>query len=336
MYDLETRRVAEEINGRGAARVLIQLPDGLRPRGLTLARELENLTEAEILLSGDSCYGACDLATVQAEALGADLLIHYGHSDMGVDSSVPVVYVEARVDCDPEALLKRALPLMEGWSEIGLAATVQHVHLLGETARALERRGKTPIVGGGKGRTPHDGQVLGCDYATALDVADGVDGFLFMGAGRFHPLGLAAATGKPVVVANPYTSAVERLDEREVMRLAMRRMAAITAAKKAERFAIIVSTKPGQLQLSTARSLRGRLQAKGKTASIICLDEVSSLKLGNFTEAQAFVNTACPRIAVDGLPDTVQPVLTPVEAEVMLGERRWEETWGRRYFEHGA
>jgi 2-(3-amino-3-carboxypropyl)histidine synthase len=332
MYDLETQHVADEINRRDAARALVQLPDGLRPQALTLAKELETLTDAEILLSGDSCYGACDLATRQAEALGADLLIHYGHSGMNVKSNVPVIYVEVRVDFDPEALLERALPLMEEWKKIGLAATVQHVHRLRETARALETHGKTPITGKGAGRTPHDGQILGCNYATAETIADEVDGFLFIGAGRFHPLGLAATTGKPIVVANPYLSTAEKLEESEIMRLAMRRMAAITAAKEVERYAIIVSTKPGQFQLSTARSLRDRLKKKGKAAAIICLDEISSLKLGNFTEAQAFIDTACPRIAIDGLPDTTQPILTTVEAEIMLEERRWEETWGRQYF----
>jgi len=332
MYNLETRRAADEINRRGASRVLIQLPDGLRPQALTLAQELGELTNAEILLSGDSCYGACDLATRQADALDADLLVHYGHSAMMAETRIPVVYIEAGVDYDPETLLEKALPLTEGWERIGLAATVQHVHRLGETAQALERHGKTPLMGRGTGRTPHDGQVLGCDYTTALTIADGVDGFLFIGAGRFHPLGLAAATGKPVVMANPYTSTARKLGEREVMRLAMRRMAAITAAKEAERIGVIVSTKPGQLQLSMARSIRDRLRKKGKEAAIICLDEVTPLKLGNFTEAQAFINTACPRIAVDGLPDTAQPILTTVEAEIMLEERRWEEVWGRTYF----
>lgn len=333
MYELETQRAADEIKRHGAARVLIQLPDGLRPRALALAEELENMTGAEMFISGDSCYGACDLATRQAEILGADLIIHYGHSRMEAEQSVPTIYIEARVDYDPEALLSCALPLMEEWRRIGLTATVQHVHRLEETARALERLGKTPILGKGTGRTPHDGQVLGCDYATARSIAYWVDGFLFIGAGRFHPLGLAAATGKPVVMADPYTSTAERLSDDDVMGLAKRRMAAITAANDAERFAIVVSTKPGQLQLSAAKSLRDRLREKGKTAAIICLDEVSALKLGNFTSAQAFVDTACPRIALDGLLDTNHPILTTTEAEIMLGERRWEDTWGSHYLD---
>lgn len=332
MYDLETERVAAEIRERGARRVLIQLPDGLRPTALTLAETLTSLTGAETLISGDSCYGACDMALSQAEAIDADLIVHYGHNMMLEDTGTPVLYVEARMDFGVQPLVDEALPLIGGWEKIGLTATVQHVHKLGEVAEALRSAGLNPLIGTGGGSTPHDGQILGCDYHTALETVEGADGYLFIGAGRFHPLGLALTTGKPVVVANPYNKSVEEIGSEEVKRLAMRRMAAITAAREATTYGVIVSLKPGQLQLETAMSLRHRLTRDGKKAAIICLDEVGSLQLENFTEAEAFINTACPRIAVDGLADVKRPILTANEALVVLGEKRWEEIWGRRYF----
>ena len=97
MYDLETERVAEEITRRGVKKVLIQLPDGLRPKAFTLAENLDRLTDAEILLSGDSCYGSCDVALNQAEAIGADLIVHYGHSRMMEDNDTPILYIEAKM-----------------------------------------------------------------------------------------------------------------------------------------------------------------------------------------------------------------------------------------------
>ena len=332
MYDLETERVAEEITRRGAKRVLVQLPDGLRPKAFTLAEKLNHLAGAEILLSGDSCYGACDVALTQADAVGADLIVHYGHSRMMKDTDTPVLYIEAEMHYDAETLIKKALPLVEGWDKIGLAATVQHAHKLGEIAESLRRKGLTPMIGPGRGRTPHDGQVLGCDYHTAQSIAENAEGYLFIGAGRFHPLGLALATGKPVVVADPYLSSVEELSEQDVRRLAMRRMAAITAAGGADRYGVIVSLKPGQFQLDTAAYLRDRLREEGKKATVICLEEVGSLQLGDFSEAEAFISTACPRIAIDGVADLNRPILTVTEALVMLDEKRWEEVWGGPYF----
>ncbi len=332
MYDLEPERVAKEIKKREAKRVLIQLPDGLRPAAFALAETLTTLTDAEILLSGDSCYGACDVALSQAEAVDADIIVHYGHSRMLEETGTPVLYVEARMDFEVEPLIEKALPLIKGWEKIGLTATVQHVHKLGEVAEGLKRAGLEPIIGPGGGMTPHDGQILGCDYHTALNTVEDAGGYLFIGAGRFHPLGLALTTGKPIVVANPYNLSVDKISEEEVKRLAMRRMAAITAARDASRYGVIVGLKPGQLQLEAATSLRDRFIGSGKKAAIICLDEVGSTQLGNFTEAEAFISTACPRIAVDGVADVNRPILTTAEALVMLGEKRWEEIWGRGYF----
>ena len=332
MYDLETEGAADEIRRLNARRVLVQLPDGLRPGGLTLAKELGQLTGAEVILSGDSCYGACDLALTQADAVGADLIIHYGHSPMLQAPGTPVLYIEARGDFDAEALIAQARPHVKDWATIGLTATVQHVHKLEEVAECLRKAGHDALIGKAGGRVAHDGQILGCDYTTAQNIKDSVDGYLYIGAGVFHPIGLSIATGRPVVKANPYTMTAEPLDDRQVTRTAMKRMAAIEAAKGATRFAVIVSLKPGQLQLEAALAIQRRLEKAGKEATVIVLNEVGPIQLGNFTEAEAFVETACPRIALDGIADIKKPVLTPAEALVALGEMRWEELWGRNYF----
>jgi len=331
LYSLEIERVSKEISKRSANRVLLQLPDGLRAQAFKLAGTLKERTGAEVLISGDSCYGACDVAISQAKAVQADLIIHYGHSQMIPETPSPVFYVEARADFDLSPLLDRTMPLIEDWKAVGLAATVQHVHQLGEVAEELRHRQITAVIGKGGGSTPHDGQVLGCDYGSARAVSDLVDGFLFIGGGSFHPLGLALATGKTVVAADPYMSSVASFGENEIRRLAMKRMAAITAAKGAKRFGVLVSLKPGQYDLSTAEIVCTELEKQGREAAIICLDDVRPEALTNFSEADAFIDTACPRIAIDGVGDIRKPILTVQEAYVLLGERRWEEVWGRSY-----
>lgn len=331
MYDLETKRVSDEIAKLRAKRVLIQLPDGLRPQAFDLVSDLRRRTGAEILLVGDSCYGACDIAIRQAEALGVDLLVHYGHSEMLPRTHIHIIYVEAKVNIEADPLVEKALPLMEGWQRVGLATTVQHVHKLDAVKDALDRRGIRAMIGSGKRKTRYDGQILGCDYSSAQAIRGEVDGFLFIGGGEFHPLGLALATGKPVVSTDPYLLTATAIGEVELRRMAMRRMAAITAAKNARRFGIIVSLKPGQFELLAAGYLRDGFEKRGKEAAIICLDEVRPEVLNNFSEAEAFIDTACPRIALDGIGDIHRPILTLQEASVLLGEKGWEEVWGASY-----
>lgn len=332
MYDLETPRVAQEIINRKAKRVLIQLPDGLRPRAFQLTCVLRSLTNAEILLSGDSCYGACDLAVNAADSLDADLIVHYGHSDIFVKTSIPIIYVDARVEYPVEEILETVLSFINDWKVVGLTTTIQHAKQLPEVTETLKKADKIPVLGKSVSGT-YEGQILGCDYTAAQAIANQVDGFLFIGAGRFHPLGLASSTGKPVVLVNPYLQTASVLDEKEVMLFAKRRMAAINAAKAASKIGIVVSTKPGQFQLQIAKELRDKLASQGKEAELIVLDEVTAIKLRNFTEAEAFISTACPRIAIDGLADLENPFLSILEAEIMLGNKRWEKSWGISYIE---
>jgi len=333
LYHLELERVIREIRGRGAKRVLLQLPDGLRPLAFQVVKALRAGTGAQVYLGGDSCYGACDLALNQARGLSADLIVHYGHSSMAVEAGFPVIYVHAEVDLDAEALVEEAAPHLSRWRSIGLATTVQHVHMVGEIADKLREKGFDVHVGGGSGKTPHPSQILGCSYGNAQEVAGDVEAFLYVGGGEFHPKGLVMSTGKPVVVANPFNATVRLMTEDDLMGLAKRRVAQIAAAKTAERIGVLVSSKPGQRATAVAETLRARFEEKGREAVIIYLDEVRAEHLNNFVEAHAFIDTACPRLAVDGVGGVDRPILTVREAEVVLGERRWEDLWGDGYLE---
>src|SRR3989337_1233945 len=95
IFDFEIERLKEEITKRGAKRVLFQLPEGLKTKGLCLPSTAKKLGPVAIV-SADPCYGACDLAFQEAESLGADLLVHYGHSEITPGHRVPTIYIEAR------------------------------------------------------------------------------------------------------------------------------------------------------------------------------------------------------------------------------------------------
>ncbi len=330
MHNLDLERVIQEIKEHAASIVLLQLPDGLRNTAFTLAQTLNENTGAEIIISGDSCYGACDLALTQAEIVNADLIVHYGHSPM-IESKTPVLYVEAAYDFNAVTLAEKAFPLVRDWGRVGLTTTLQHVHLLQEVAAELQNKGIHTDIG--KGKPTHPGQILGCDYTAAREIAENVQGFLHIGAGRFHPMGLAATIGKPIVIANPYSMETEILQEKEVTRLAMKRMAAINNARSAEKWSVLVSTKPGQKNISQAKYLKKILSSDGRKVTIILLDEINPQTLTNFSETQAFVDTACPRIALDNPPDIIQPILTPTETLIALKKKLWEETWGQGYLE---
>jgi 2-(3-amino-3-carboxypropyl)histidine synthase len=330
-FDFEEERVKQEILKLGAKRVLIQLPEGLKPEATRLAKIIEK-SGALPIISADPCYGACDLATVEAESLGVDLIIHYGHSKLLKYERVPTIYVEARATMNVNAAVEKALPMLENWQKIGLTTTVQHVQTLDDVREILLRAGKTVVIGDA-GRLNYPGQVIGCDYSNAKSIANDVEAFLFIGGGKFHALGVALSTSKPTIVADPYEKRAYSVDK-EAEKIIKQRWASIEEAKTAKTFAVLVGLKPGQKKLEEALDVKKKLEESGKTACLFVAKEVTPEVLMEFPTVEAYVNTACPRVSLDDASKFQKPVLTVNEALVVVGELSWEELCRKDLFEN--
>jgi 2-(3-amino-3-carboxypropyl)histidine synthase len=330
-YDFEEERVKEEILKLGAKRVLIQLPEGLKAEGPRLARVVEK-TGALPIISADACYGACDLATAEAESLDVDLIVHYGHTKLLKYEKVPTIYVEARATVSVNDVVEKALPLLKKWKKIGLATTVQHVQTLDYAREILLRAGKTVMIGDA-GRMSYAGQVLGCDYSNARSIAKDVEAFLFIGGGRFHALGIALATSKPTIIADPYQKKVHSIDE-EARKILKQRWANVEEARKAKTFAVLIGLKSGQKRFDEAMKIKEKLEKSGKSAYLFAVQEITSEMFMDFPTVDAYVNTACPRVSIDDALRFKKPLLTLSEALVVVGELTWEELCRRGLFEN--
>ena len=321
-YDFEEERVKQEIMKLGAKRVLIQFPEGLKPEAPRIAKAIEKFGVSAII-SADPCYGACDLATAEAESLGVDLIVHYGHSKLVKYERVPTVYVEARATLNVNSAIEKALPMLEKWHKIGLTTTVQHVQTLDEVREILTRAGKTVIIGDTR-RLTYPGQVIGCDYSNAISIAKDVEAFLFVGGGQFHALGVALSTSKPTIVADPYDNAAFSIDK-ETEKIFKQRWASIEEAKKAKTVAVLIGLKPGQKRIEEALKVREKLEENGKSVYLFALKEITPEVFMEFPTVEAFVNTACPRLSLDDATRFKRPVLMINEALVAVGKLSWEE-----------
>jgi len=330
IFDFEENRVKNEISRRGAKRVLIQLPEGLKTEGPHLAAVAEE-AGAMAIVSADPCYGACDLALLDAEALGVDLIIHFGHSEMMLKGRVPTIYIEAKARVDVKTAVRKAIPLLNRWKTIGLVTTVQHVHTLKEAEDLLYNAGKKVVVGEASGFVKYAGQVIGCDYSTARSVSKEAEAFLFVGGGRFHAIGVALATGKPTVVADPYEGRAYSVDQ-EVKKILRQRWASINEARKAKKFGVLIGLKSGQKKVKGAVEIKNKLKNNGKEATLLALREITPEALMQFSNIEAFVNTACPRVSLESASKFLKPVLTFNETLVMLGEISWEELCRKGWF----
>ena len=332
MYALELEELASRVRRSGARKVLIQMPFGLRRYARDVAMAVERAGAISII-HADPCYGACDLALCAAERLGADMIAHYGHAKMpGLrsPSDMAIAFFEARMDIDVSDVVESALELLEAYGPIGVATTVQHIHKLRDVVELAERKGHKALVGRAGGRALYDGQVLGCDYTTVREIRDDVEAFLVVGS-YFHALGVAISTGRPTVVANPYEGLAKRMDV-EAKRVLARRYASVEEARKARLFGIIIGLKPGQMHIDVALRTRELVEKAGREALLLAADDIRPEYLADFTEIDAFVNTACPRLSLEEAGAFRRPLLTPPELEVALGISRWEDLCERGWF----
>ena len=329
-FDFEEERIKKEIIKLGAKRVLLQFPEGLKPEGPRLAKIVE-ATGALPIISADPCYGACDVAVNEAESLGVDLIVHFGHAEL-VTSKIPTVYVEVRSTAVVKEAVEKALPLLSKYREIGLATTVQHLESLKQARTILVKAGKTVIVGD-CGQINYPGQVTGCNYGNVKSITDEVDAFLFIGGGFFHALGIALSTSKPTFVADPYDNRAFSIDG-EAQKILKQRWACVQEGANAKTFGVLIGSKPGQKHFEQALRIKKLAEKYGKSVYLFIVKEIVPETLLEFPSIDAFVNTACPRISLEAPQKFSKPVLTFNEFLVAVGEESWENMLKKGLFEN--
>jgi diphthamide biosynthesis enzyme Dph2 len=318
-YDFRLDEVVQKIKEMDAKAVGIQFPEGLKIHAVRVAEKIENETDALVIISGDPCYGACDVSDTHMDGL-VDLIVHFGHIEFPIEYKVPVLFIEAYSKIDIDNVLKKSLSFLENYNKIGVVTTIQHLPLINQISDFLTGNGKEVAMKEGAGT--RKGQVLGCNFSAIKDVD--ADAFLFIGSGNFHALGITLFTEKPVFIADPYMNEVRTIDEfrDRILRI---RFAKITKAGDAKKFGIIVSSKRGQFRLDIAKSLKKMIDKEEREAFIIMLDNVSPDLLIPYMDLDAFVVTACPRVAIDDASMYKKPLLTPKELEIVLNKRKWED-----------
>ena len=321
-YNFELERIVEQIKARNAKSVGIQLPEGVRPVATKLADAITAKTGAEVIISGNSCYGACDIDDKLLRIV--DILFHFGHTEyLGSHSLLSerekVCFIELRSEVDVKRAVKTAVKELKG-ETVCVVSTVQHIHMLKDAIPVIAQHGKNAVTG----KSPmlrYAGQVLGCDFSAAKVPCDEI---LFIGSGSFHPAGLALYTGMRVVAADPFTNQLRIFYGEEERK---KRYLAVARALDATTFGIIIGMKSGQCNLSEARRLKEGAIRRGLNAYLIAMDEITEERLLAYKyEADAFVNTACPRLAEDFIRHNML-MLSAREFEVVIGQRNWEEMY---------
>lgn len=194
-YNFELHKTIWRIKQNKSKRVALQMPEGLLMFAITISDIIQKFTNADTIIMGDVTYGACCVDDYTARALGADLLVHYGHSCLiPVDrtSGITVLYIFVDIKIDSLHFIETIKANFQYSSKLGFVSTIQFVSTLQSTANILRKDGYSITIPQSRPLSP--GEILGCTSPTVLDV----DHIIYLGDGRFH---LESA-----MIANPETS----------------------------------------------------------------------------------------------------------------------------------
>ena len=203
-----------------------------------------------------------------------------------------LMFVEARYK-KPISIEEHVFKLPK---KIGLVTTVQFIGQIKKIKSMLEKKDKKVFLGKGR-HTKYRGQVLGCDVQAAVSVEKKIDAFLYIGSGLFHPIAVSLKTKKDVFTFNPLTEKFSKVDRTQAEKINKKKKGALIKFLSSTEIGVIVTTKPGQEQLKKAFELKNRF--RDKNFYFLVFDTIDFNQLENFPFIECFVNTACPRIALD-------------------------------------
>lgn len=191
-YNFEIAKTIWRVREAKAQHIALQFPEGLLMFATAIADILAEWTGAEITILGDVTYGACCVDDFTARAVGADFLVHYGHSCLvPIDRTdgIACLYVFVDIQFDTLHFVDSIKKNFKTSEPLALVSIIQFVGSLQGVSRDLRESGYNVCVPQCRPLSP--GEVLGC---TSAPVPPGHT-VIALGDGRFHL--------ESVMIANP-------------------------------------------------------------------------------------------------------------------------------------
>lgn len=312
---IDEARVFEVIETQRPKTVVVNAPGGLLRQTKNLMERVSAKYGVTCILAGDTCFGICDTVDDEVEKLQADIALHIGHNAAVKNAGDFTFLVDAVDDAPFDEVVKSSLPVVKSYKRLGLATFSQHLGELDAVKKMLEAAGHEVFVGEAN-NLMLEGQIFGCDFSTAYPLRELVDAWCVLGESEFHAVGLAMAMDRPTFMLDPHMNRVVDMKDAAEERQ-KRATLAVYKALDARVFGVVTGLKEGQKMLGRSRWISKRLEMNGRKVVRLALRDITPERLAPHREIEAFVQTACPRISIDGFTFD-RPVLSIPQAEALV------------------
>ena len=184
-YNFEIHKTVWKISTDRTVKVVaLQFPEGLLMYACIISDIIKTFCNIDVIILGDVTYGACCVDDYTAEKLGAQMLIHYGHSCLvSVNQTrIRVMYVFVEIAFDPKHLIECIVTVFNSEVRLALMGTVQFTTMLHSVKVGVEERCPHIKIQMPQAKPLSVGETLGCTSSLIKDS----DTIVFVADGRFH------------------------------------------------------------------------------------------------------------------------------------------------------
>ncbi len=303
----------QELN---AKKVLLQLPDGLKPHVFEYFNRLSE--KYTVVVSSDPFYGACDISTPDVYR-DVDCIVQLGHSEIpNIKYPKPMIFMEYRVEKNitiEESVFQQLRD--RGFRKIGLLCSIQYIDQMQKVGAFMQSIGFEVIVGKQDNRMKYPGQVLGCNFSAAHSISSEVDAYVVVSTGKFHAIGAQLASSKDVFIFDMHEIRLNEIRP-ETDKFLRRRYAKLSKARDARKICVVADTKIGQYRIRLANKIVEQAKAQGLEPVLLTANDVRPSDYENM-RCDAVVFTGCPRVSLDESDKFPMPILTPPEFQQIFG-----------------
>ena len=312
---IDEEKVFRLVEDKHPHAILVNAPGGLLAQTRAVIEKIKERYGVPCILVGDTCFGICDTVDEEVEKLDADMALHIGHNAAVSTVGDYTYLIDATDDVSFDGVIEKAVAQLRRFRRIGLVTFSQHLHELKRAKERFEAAGFQVLLGR-RNNLLLDSQVFGCDFSTVYPIRNDVDAFCLLGESEFHAVGVALSTGKPTYMLDPNLEEVVDMEEAAEERR-RRAILAVYRALDANVFGVITGLKEGQKMLGRTRWIAKRLEMHGRRVVHLAMRDITPERLAPLRDVDAFVQTACPRISIDGF-NFDRPVLSIPQADALV------------------
>lgn len=327
-YNFEIHKTLWRIRTEGSSVVALQFPEGLLMYACTITDILIKFSGVKVMMLGDVTYGACCIDDFTAQKLGADLLVHYGHSCLVPVNvtKIKVVYVFVEIDFHERHLIDCIKGFFHSDTRLTLMGTIQFTSVIHRAAAEIAVHFQNCSIPQAKPLS--SGETLGC----TAPVLENSDALVFVADGRFHLE--AAMIRNPDIKAYRYDPYSKTLiyEQYEVEKMKEIRLDAINRARSGNTFGLILGTLGRQGSPPIFGRIHKLLSSRGKRVIPFLMAEINPEKIKMIDCVDVWIQVACPRLSIDWSGGFQKPILTPYEIEVAMDETSWKTVYPMDFY----